>query len=76
MILVTGRVPENVLANAIEGKVARLFSACDALAVRPPAAATYEGQMFARWIGQPDAPRTVTEACVAAADPRHAWAAA
>ena len=62
VVLVTGREPQDGLARALEGKVAQLFTIGDALAARPLAAASYEGQMFARLIGEPGAPATVCEA--------------
>lgn len=34
----------------------------DALAARPFATAAYEGHKFARYIGEPDAPKSVAEA--------------
>ncbi|MBO0729682.1 MAG: FAD-dependent oxidoreductase [Acidimicrobiaceae bacterium] len=62
VVLSTGRVPQNELAKALEGKVAQLFTIGDALGARPLATAAYEGQKFARYIGEPDTPRTVAEA--------------
>jgi 2,4-dienoyl-CoA reductase-like NADH-dependent reductase (Old Yellow Enzyme family) len=62
VVLVTGRAPLDALARELEGKVAQLFTIGDALAARPLAAATYEGQKFARCIGEPGAPATVCEA--------------
>lgn len=62
LVLCTGRLPVDVLARQLEGKVDQLFTIGDALAVRPFAAAAYEGQKFARLIGEPDAPRTFGEA--------------
>ena len=62
VVLATGREPVDELAAALEGKVAQLFTVGDALAVRPLATAAYEGQKFARLIGEPDAPRTLAEA--------------
>jgi 2,4-dienoyl-CoA reductase-like NADH-dependent reductase (Old Yellow Enzyme family) len=62
VVLSTGRVSLNGLARDLEGKVARLYTAGDALAARPFATAAYEGQMFARYIGEPDAPKSVAEA--------------
>jgi thioredoxin reductase len=62
VVLVTGRVPQDGLARALDGKVAQLFTIGDALAARPLAAATYEGQKFAREIGEPGAPATIREA--------------
>lgn len=62
VILSTGRVPLDGLARQLEGKVAQLFTIGDALAARPLATAAYEGQKFARLIGEPGAPATVPEA--------------
>ncbi|MGE4303062.1 MAG: FAD-dependent oxidoreductase [Novosphingobium sp.] len=62
VVLATGRVPQDALARALEGKVAQLFTIGDALAARMLAAATYEGQKFARAIGEPDAPSSFAEA--------------
>jgi dimethylamine/trimethylamine dehydrogenase len=62
VVLSTGRVPLNDLARNLEGKVAQLFTVGDALAARPFATAPYEGQQFARFIGEPGAPTTVSEA--------------
>ncbi len=62
VILSTAREPVDGLARALEGKVAQLFAIGDALAARMLAAATYEGQKFARLIGEPGAPATFTEA--------------
>jgi pyruvate/2-oxoglutarate dehydrogenase complex dihydrolipoamide dehydrogenase (E3) component len=62
VILATGRVPLDALARDLAGKVAQLFTVGDALAARPLATAAYEGQKFARLIGEPGAPATVHEA--------------
>lgn len=62
VVLSTGRVPRNALTKALEGKVAQLFTVGDALSPRPFAAAAYEGHKFARYIGEPSAPKTVGEA--------------
>ena len=62
LVLSTGRLPVDGLARELEGKVDQLFTIGDALAVRPFAAAAYEGQKFARLIGEPKAPRTSGEA--------------
>jgi len=62
VVLSTGRVPVAELARGLEGRVAQLFTVGDALAVRPFATAAYEGQKFARYIGEPGAPTTVGEA--------------
>ena len=48
-------------SRELEGKVPQLFTIGDALGVRPLATAAYEGQKFARLIGEPDAPRNVAE---------------
>ncbi|MEZ5736772.1 MAG: FAD-dependent oxidoreductase [Novosphingobium sp.] len=58
VVLVTGRVPNDGLASALEGKVPQLFTIGDALAARPLAAASYEGQKFARYIGEINTPTT------------------
>jgi 2,4-dienoyl-CoA reductase-like NADH-dependent reductase (Old Yellow Enzyme family) len=62
LVLSTGRLPEDGLARRLEGRVAQLFTIGDALAVRPFAAAAYEGHKFARYIGEPDAPKSFGEA--------------
>jgi len=62
VVLSTARIPVNALAKDLAGKVAQLYTVGDALAARPWAAAAYEGQKFARYIGEPDAPATVGEA--------------
>ena len=62
VILSTGRVPLDGLARELEGKTPQLFTIGDALAARPLATATYEGQKFARYIGEPGAPATIHEA--------------
>jgi 2,4-dienoyl-CoA reductase-like NADH-dependent reductase (Old Yellow Enzyme family)/glycine/D-amino acid oxidase-like deaminating enzyme len=62
VVLSTGRAPVNALTKALEGKVAQLYTVGDALAARPFAAAAYEGQKFARYIGEPGAPNSVAEA--------------
>lgn len=69
VILVTGREPVDDVARALEYHVPQLFTVGDALAARMLAAATYEGQKFARLIGEPDAPNTITEAWFAPDDP-------
>lgn len=70
LVLSTGRLPEDPVARALEGKVAQLFTIGDALAARPFAAAAYEGQKFARLIGEEGAPTTFGEAYFAANDPQ------
>src|SRR5262249_39076257 len=62
VVLSTGRVPQNAVAKDLDGKVAQLFTIGDALGARPLATAAYEGQKFARYIGEPDAPTTVADA--------------
>lgn len=62
VVLSTGRVPICGLASELDGRVAQLFTIGDALAARPLAAATYEGQKFARLIGETGAPTTICEA--------------
>ncbi len=62
VVLCTGRVPLNSLSKQLEGKVPQLYTIGDALAARPFATAAYEGQKFARYIGEPGAPTTVAEA--------------
>jgi 2,4-dienoyl-CoA reductase-like NADH-dependent reductase (Old Yellow Enzyme family)/thioredoxin reductase len=62
VVLSTARIPRNGLTQELTGKVAQLYTVGDALAARPWAAAAYEGQKFARYIGEPDAPTTVGEA--------------
>jgi 2,4-dienoyl-CoA reductase-like NADH-dependent reductase (Old Yellow Enzyme family)/thioredoxin reductase len=69
VVLSTGRVPQDQLARALEGRVAQLFTIGDALAARPLATASYEGQKFARLIGEPDAPATFCEAYFRSDDP-------
>jgi hypothetical protein len=62
VVLSTGRVPLNELERDLEGRVAQLYVIGDALAARPFGTAAYEGQLFARYIGEPNAPKTVSEA--------------
>lgn len=62
LVLSTGRVPVDALARELEAKVSQLFTVGDALAVRPFAAAAYEGHKFARYIGEHNAPTTFSEA--------------
>ncbi|MCB2073085.1 MAG: FAD-dependent oxidoreductase [Novosphingobium sp.] len=69
VVLVTGRLSVDGLAQELEGRVGQLFAIGDALAVRPMATATFEAQKFARLIGMPDAPKTVAEAYFAPDDP-------
>jgi dimethylamine/trimethylamine dehydrogenase len=69
VVLVTGRVPQDTLVRELEGQVAQLFTIGDALAARPLAAATYEGQKFARLIGEPSAPSSICDAFFRPDDP-------
>ncbi|MFA7604145.1 MAG: FAD-dependent oxidoreductase, partial [Novosphingobium sp.] len=69
VVLSTAREPCDGIARALEGKVAQLYTIGDALAARMLAAAPYEGQKFARLIGEPGAPATVSEAWFAPDDP-------
>jgi 2,4-dienoyl-CoA reductase-like NADH-dependent reductase (Old Yellow Enzyme family)/thioredoxin reductase len=69
VVLATGRVPIDGLARALDGRVPQLFTIGDALAVRPFATAPYEGQKFARLIGEPGAPASVREAYFRPDDP-------
>jgi dimethylglycine catabolism A len=62
VVLATGRISIDEIACELEGKVEQLFTIGDALAVRPFATAAFEGQKFARLIGELDAPRSVPEA--------------
>ncbi|MDE8650096.1 FAD-dependent oxidoreductase [Novosphingobium album (ex Liu et al. 2023)] len=62
VVLATGRVPQDGLARALEGKVAQLFTIGDALAARMLAAAPFEGHKFARLIGEPGAPASIADA--------------
>lgn len=66
VVLATGRVPQDALARELEGRVAQVFTIGDALAARMLAAAPFEGQKFARLVGEPDAPATTSEAWFAA----------
>jgi hypothetical protein len=61
VVLATGRAPVNALGKALAGKVAQLFMVGDAMGARPFATAAYEGQKFARYIGEPGAPTSVAE---------------
>lgn len=61
VVLATAREPVDGLARALEGKVAQLFTIGDALAARMLAAAPFEGQKFARMVGEADAPATIGE---------------
>lgn len=69
VVLATGRMPVDGIAGELDGKVAQLFTIGDALGVRPLATAVYEGQKFARLIGEPNAPATTAQAWFTADDP-------
>lgn len=62
VVLATGRIPMNALERELDGKIAQLFAVGDAVAARPFMAAAYEGHKFARYIGEPQAPKSVSEA--------------
>lgn len=62
VVLLAGRIPVDDIARALEGKIAQLYTIGDAFGVRTLAAATFEAQKFARYIGEPDAPKTIGEA--------------
>jgi hypothetical protein len=51
----------NALEKELSGKVKQLFTVGDALAARMWATASYEGHKFARYIGEPNAPTSVSE---------------
>jgi pyruvate/2-oxoglutarate dehydrogenase complex dihydrolipoamide dehydrogenase (E3) component len=61
VILSTGRIAVNELEKALDGKVPQLFAIGDAAAARIWPVASYEGQKFARLIGEPNAPKTMGE---------------
>ena len=61
VVLATGRVQVNDLERELNGKISQLFIVGDALAVRMWSTAAYEGQKFARYIGEPDAPRSIVD---------------
>jgi len=69
VILSTYREPLDAIARALEGKVSQLFTIGDALSSRMLAAATYEGQKFARLIGEDNAPATFADAWFGPDDP-------
>ena len=69
VVLSTGRVSRNELEKALEGKVDQLFVIGDAAAARVWAAASFEGHKFARYIGEPGAPKTIGEVYFADNDP-------
>ena len=69
VVLATGRISVDGIARELEGKVKQLFTIGDALAVRPLATAAFEGQKFARLIGEPDAPTSISQAYFRSDDP-------
>ncbi|MDG2002012.1 MAG: FAD-dependent oxidoreductase [Novosphingobium sp.] len=68
VVLATGRESVKGLASELERKVAQIFTIGDALCVRPMATAAYEGQKFAREIGEEGAPTSIAEAFFADED--------
>lgn len=62
VVLSTARMSVNHLEQQLRGKVEQLFVVGDAAAARMWAAASYEGQVFARMIGEPGAPKSFSEA--------------
>jgi 2,4-dienoyl-CoA reductase-like NADH-dependent reductase (Old Yellow Enzyme family)/thioredoxin reductase len=62
VVLCTGRIPVNALEKELESQVSQLYVVGDALAARPFGTAAYEGHKFARYIGEPDAPKDFGEA--------------
>jgi 2,4-dienoyl-CoA reductase-like NADH-dependent reductase (Old Yellow Enzyme family)/thioredoxin reductase len=69
VVLATGRISVDGIERELEGEVQQIFTIGDALAVRPLATAAFEGQKFARLIGEPDAPKNVSEAYFRSDDP-------
>lgn len=62
VVLATMRRPVDGLAGHLRGRVPQVFTIGDALAPRMLFDATYEGQRFARFIGDEAAPRDTGEA--------------
>jgi hypothetical protein len=60
VVLVTSRLPVDGLSRELKGHVTQLYTIGDALAARSFGTAAYEGQKFARMIGEPAAPPTVS----------------
>jgi hypothetical protein len=61
VVLSTARIPVNDLEKELDGTVTQLFTIGDALAPRVWSTASFEGQKFARLIGEPNAPRTLAD---------------
>ena len=61
VVLSTGRESVNELEKELDGKILQLFAVGDALAPRMWAAASFEGQKFARYIGEPHSPTCVAD---------------
>ena len=61
VVLATSRRSTTTLGSELDGKVTQLFLAGDALAPRGLSEAFYEGQRFARYIGEPGAPNDFTD---------------
>ena len=69
VILAAMRLPTNSTLEAeLDGKVDALYIIGDGLAPRDLRAATFEGQRFARLLGEPDAPATTGDAQFAPVD--------
>ncbi len=62
VVLATGRSPVSDLESELDGQVPQLFPVGDAAAARHWSAASYEGHIFARLIGEPGAPGSLSEA--------------
>ena len=69
VILASGREQINDLEKGLDGKVGQLFVVGDALAVRMWSTASYEGQKFARYIGEPGAPTSIDDVFFAPDEP-------
>jgi hypothetical protein len=61
VVLATMRKPDDELGDSLEGIVPYVYVIGDALAPRTLKEATYEGQRFARVIGEDTMPKSVTE---------------
>lgn len=69
VVLATTRRSMTTLGKELEGKVAQLFLAGDAMSPRGLSEAFYEGHRFARYIGEPGAPTSFEEDFFAPPDP-------